>query len=238
MSRLVDGDLPSGVFLGLRDENAENAVLHGSLNVLGVDADGEGEASGEFTNAALADPVFLLRLHMLGLVLLPLLGNLGVFGWSGCIGGVVSIFDGGSMVGLGFVGDGSGGLGSFDEARRRCTGSEGALGAAADNDGLRIGELNFNILLVDTWQFAVELVAILHLLDIELRSEGLHDVAAAAVFVVVWGALAVGVEVVKETEERVEGGRVAGGDEVGRQERHFACVGCCEKSMGLSDRKS
>jgi len=43
--RLGDGDLASLLLLCLWDHNREDAVLHGSLDVVGVNADWEGEAS-------------------------------------------------------------------------------------------------------------------------------------------------------------------------------------------------
>jgi len=196
------------------------------LDILGINSDGEGEASRELADAALADPILLLRLGWL----LLLLSDLGVSGWSvgrGCLGGVL-IFDGCVVVGLSIVAlDGASCLVGFEEAGWRRTGSEGAFGFAADNDCLAIGELDFNVLLIDAWEFAVQLIGFTELLDIELGGEALHDVTATVVVVIVIvrsRASIVRIEVVEESEERVKGGRVVG-DKRSWEERHFAC-GC------------
>ena len=207
---LVDGDLASLVFLRLGNHNSEDSVLHGSLDVVGIDADWEGKRTRELANAAFTDPVLLLRL---GRLLLPL-GDFGVLGRSFRSVGVdgVFVFDGGVMIRWSFglaIGDRASGLGRFDETCWWSTRSVGALGAATNHQSLRIGELDFDVLLIDTWKLAVQLVCLPKLLDVELGSEILH-VAATLVMVVIahGGASIVGVKVVKETEERVEGGRV------------------------------
>ena len=112
----------------------------------------------------------------------------------------------------------------FDESGWWSTGSVRALGTTTDGEGLVIDEFDFDILLLDTWKFTVEFIDFTGFLDIEFRGEGLHDIAAAVVRVVVIAATAVLIKVVKKTEERVEGRSVVC-DVVSWEERHFAC-GC------------
>lgn len=112
----------------------------------------------------------------------------------------------------------------FDESGWWSTGSVRALGTTTDGEGLVIDEFDFDILLLDTWKFTVEFIDFTGFLDIEFGGEGLHDIAAAVVRVVVIAATAVLIKVVKKTEERVEGRSVVC-DVVSWEERHFAC-GC------------
>lgn len=203
--RLVDGDLASLILLGLWNDDREDAILHGSLNVVAIDTDRESKRSREFAHAALTDPVLLLRLGRL------LLGDLGVFGrslWSGSVGGIF-IFDGGVVIRWS--------LGLF-------IGSVSALSTATDDQSLRVCELDVDVFLIDTWKLALQLVCLANLLDVELGSEALHNVAATVVMVLIGcgGASIVGVKVVEETEEWVEGGRVVG-DEGSWEESHRAC---------------
>jgi len=72
----------------------------------------------------------------------------------------------------------------------------GALGAAVDTEGLRIAKLDLDILALYTRQLAMETVAVLMLLDIELWLPGLQLASNIEIAVVV--------EVVEETEERGE----------------------------------
>lgn len=92
----------------------------------------------------------------------------------------------------------------------RVAGGVGALGVAADGDGLDVGELDLDVLLVDAGQLAVQLIGVLDLLDVELGGEGFQDVAAGPRLGCVLGALRVLLEVVEEAEERMEGGAVRG----------------------------
>lgn len=224
-SRLGDVDLARLVLFGLGNLDRENAVLHRSLDVVGVDADREGERTREFADAALTDPNLLVRFG----VLLLLLGDLGFGGSLGLVTALVIsfIFDGGLMRLV--LLDRAGRLGAFDEASWRCSGSVSAFGAATDDQGLGVGEFDFDILLLDAWKFAVKFVSLRKLLDIKLGREALHDVAAAAMMTtLVSGGVSISVKVVEETEERVEG-RVAG-NEGSWEERHLACWYFCEKS--------
>jgi len=102
----------------------------------------------------------------------------------------------------------------------------GALGAAADVDGLLVNELDLNVLLVNAGQFAVEFVGVFDFLDIELGLEGLQSIGGTTV-----GAR-VGVEVIEEAEEGCEGGfRDKGGHCRSVEERHLAWGGWLEKSL-------
>jgi len=106
----------------------------------------------------------------------------------------------------------------LDLLLRLVTRSVFSLDLASDVQGLGVGEFDLNILLLDPRELAVKFVSGLNLPDIELGIEGLGETASAAGII----ALAVGVEVFKETEERVEG--CSGGftgDEGSWEGRHF-----------------
>ena len=117
------------------------------MNRILVDTDREAERSGEFTNAALRDPVLVTRFLML--LVFGGFGDLGAgigAGW-GCR---IFIFNG-RLVGFVFVFAGFSTFG--DGARFGCifnktgwwsTGSVGALGAATDVEGLIIDEFDFD----------------------------------------------------------------------------------------------
>ena len=85
-----------------------------------------------------------------------------------------------------------------------------ALRAALNHEGLRVRELNVDVLLSNAREFTVEVVGIVGLTDVEARCEGAHAGHLAT-------ALAVSVVVVQETEERRE---VASGRH-GSEERHL-----------------
>ena len=131
----------------------------------------------------------------------------------------------------------------FEKAGGRRAGSESTLCAAADVEGLGVCELDIDVVLVDTGELAVEFVGVAQLLDVKLGVEALHDAAAGMVMVIVvatfagGGAFVVGVEVVEEAEERVEGGGVVG-DEGFWEERHLAYWGVEESSLSLIEWKS
>ena len=55
-----------------------------------------------------------------------------------------------------------------------------ALGAAFDDEGLRVGELDADVLLVDAWQLAVQEVILLLLADVELGCESAQDLRVLA----------------------------------------------------------
>jgi len=74
---------------------------------------------------------------------------------------------------------------------------EFALRAALDHQGLVVGEFNVDILLGDARQFAVEIVGVITLAEVELRRERAERAELTAVG-------AVEVSVVQETEQRSE----------------------------------
>lgn len=223
---LLNGDFAAFLLLSLWNDNAKNTILHASLDLILVDADREAERSGEFTNAALGDPVLVFRF-----LRILLLGGFGEFttgfgtGWNCCI----FIFDLWLVnfvfvfAGLSTIGDSARFGCIFNETSWWSSGSVGALSAATDVEGLLVDKFNLNILLLDAREFAVKFINLTGLLDVELRSETLHNIAAAVLRVAVATA-AVLVEVVEKTEEGVEGGSLVR-DVVSWEERHFAC-GC------------
>lgn len=84
-----------------------------------------------------------------------------------------------------------------------------AFGAALDNQGLGVGELNIGVLLIDARQFAIKMVRLFTLTDVKARRERANRrlVAGRAVVIVL----------VKKTKER---GEVARAGEVGTEKRH------------------
>lgn len=208
---LGDGDLARLGLLVLRNDNAEQTVLHGGCDIVLVDASWERERARELSNTALRDPE--LRFRFLGASGLGLLGNFG--GSAFC----TFVLDG-SLVGLVTIGtlDGTSSWSTFDEASGRGTGLIRALGATLDGDGVVIAELDLDVLLLDTGEFAVQLIVVLDLLDVELGVEGLH---LAAVTTATSVALRVLVEVLEKLEEWVEGG-VGGGETWEVVERHLS----------------
>jgi len=77
--------------------------------------------------------------------------------------------------------DGGWGGTAFDGASWWCAGGVGALGFAADCDGLAVGKLDLDVLLFDAWKITVKLVSLGQLLDVEFGGEGLHDWELVAV---------------------------------------------------------
>jgi len=190
------------LLLSLGDNDAKNAVLHGSLDTILVDANREAEGSREFADGALRDPVlglgllrFLSRFSF-GNSLLLVFGSVftGIFN-----GGLVSLVLVFAFTALGY---GTAGLGTFNGWRS--TGGVGALGAAADVESLIVDEFDFYILLFDAWKFTLEFVDIAEFLDIEARGECLQGVAA--VVLTALSTAAILIEVIEQTEEWVEGG--------------------------------
>ena len=89
-----------------------------------------------------------------------------------------------------------------------------ALGAALDDEGMGVGELNVNVFLLDAGEFALEFVGVLVLADVEFGLKGADGGVGGEVAVAALGGV-----VVKETEEGSHvGGRIA------REERHFSRV--------------
>lgn len=128
----------------------------------------------------------------------------------------------GSLVGIVTVlssGKSASGSWTFDESSWWSARLVRALTVALDGQGVVVGKLDLNILLIDAWEFAVEFVVGADLLDVKLGVEGLYLAAVVASTNV---ALRIVVKVIKKTEEWVEGG-VGGRGESGEVvERHVA----------------
>lgn len=192
----------------LGNDNSEQAVLHGSGDVILVNSAWKCERSGEFSDAAFRDPE--LGLRVLWLSGLPLLGDLS--------GTLSTIILNGSLVGLVAVCtlDGTLSRSTLDEASWWCARGVATLSVALDGQGMSISELDLDILLLDSGKFAVKFVGILDLLDVKLWSEGLQGSASALL-----NAL-VAIEVVEHTKEWLEGEGWVGGKESSWEERHPA----------------
>jgi hypothetical protein len=190
--------------------NAKDSVLHRSLHLILVNTGGEGEAAGEFANAALGNPELNI---ILGLLSGPvLLDNLG-----GSLSTLVLNSSLVSLVSLLAFGDGTLGWCILNEAGWWSTGGIAALGVAFDGQSVGVRELDVNILLLNAGKFAVEFIGILDFLDIELGSEGLQVTTDGAVTLAT-----VLIEVIQHAEEGMEGGCGVGGDERSWEERHLA----------------
>lgn len=88
-----------------------------------------------------------------------------------------------------------------------------ALGAALDDESVRVGEFDFDVLLVDAREFAVEMVTVLDFPDVESRREGGDMLETTAGLL----AGAVDIVVIQEAEEGSEIAR----REACREECHF-----------------
>jgi hypothetical protein len=227
---LLNVDASRLVLLGLGDNNAQDTIVEFSRDVVLVYTSGEVEAARKLAEAALGEPVLgLVSKLLLNLLGLFLVGNLS----AGLVSlGLLLILDSGVMgaaVFLVVVGDSASGFSALDEASGRSAGSVGAFGLAANEHSLRLGELDVNVRLLHAGEFAVKLVGLSSLADIEL---GLPVAKAAAASAISVGSLArVAVEVVKKTEERGEGG--VGVVEVAGEESHCVCCGDGFKSEVL-----
>lgn len=195
---LGDSDLAAILgLLELGNYDAEDTILHGSMDSILINTDWEAEATRELANAPLRNPVFSLRL-------LWLLLGLGNFACA--VLRSVLIFDSSLVslvIGLTALSDGTNGSGTLDEASRRGTGGIRTLGTALDGQCLGIGELDLNILLLNTWKFSMKFVGVGNLLDIELGVEGLQVRAVMTTLRNV--ATRVLIEVIEKSEEGREG---------------------------------
>jgi hypothetical protein len=207
------------VLLGLGHNDTEDTVLKAGRDGILVDACGKVEAARELANAALSKPVLGLVGWLLGLLVLlddlleaRLVGlRLGLVFDCGLVAGAVLALA---------LSDGSSGGVTLDGTAGWCAGSVGALDLAANEHGLRLCELDLNVLLVYARELAVELVGFTGLADIKL---GLPVLKTGAATLASSSALTgVVVEVIEKAEERVEGGVVRGVVEVAREESHCA----------------
>lgn len=236
--RLVDSNAAGLMLLRLGNRDVQDTVVEAGRDSILVDTAREAESAGELANGALRDPELLLGLLVLVLVLLGvlivLLGNsallLGLV--LGMLLGIILDRDlVGLVVMLAALGNSAARLGItvLKVAGRRSAGLVAALDVAGDDDGLRVGELNVDILAIDAWQLAVQLVRVLRLADVELWVEGAGADTPTLAAVGVRGTLdfaAIVVEVVEETEERGEAWVSA--IEGTREERHFGWCCCGE----------
>lgn len=135
--------------LQLRDNNAQDTVLHAGLDVSVIDWVGKGETASEFTHAALGNPVGVLRVMF------------GDFIWSGS-----GHFLAGGLLDWLALAVNLGGWGWFG------TFLPGAFGSSLDGQGLLVCKLDYNVLLVNAGKLAFKNVALLGLLDVEFGGEG------------------------------------------------------------------
>lgn len=225
---LGDVDLAAVLdLLQLRNHDAENAILHGSMDSILINTDREAEATRELANAPLRNPVFGLRL-------LWLLLGLGDFG-RGLLcstfildGSLVSLV---VVVGLTALRDGTSRSGTFDEASRGGTGGIRPLGTALDGQCLGIGEFNLNILLLNARKLSMKFVGVGNLLDIKFGAEGLQVRAVMTALRSV-AATRVLIEVIEKSEEGSEGSVGIVCNKWAREERHVACWCSCVDGGG------
>jgi hypothetical protein len=209
VGNLLNGDLLASLLLGLGDQDRQDAVLHGSMNSVLINTDGEAEGAGELANATLRDPVFLLMLLVGGGGLGVLLGNLGGGGFG------IFVLDG-SLMSL--LGDGTFSSGCLDETSGTSAGFVFALSTALDRKSIGVGEFDLDVLLVDAGKLAMEFVSVLDLSEIKLWGEG-FQMSASGGAVNIAGVL---VELIEHTEERVERGGWVIGDKASWEKRHLA----------------
>lgn len=226
---LVDGDAAALVLLGLGHDDGQDSVAKGGADLVVVDPARELEGAGELADAALRDPELVLRLGLRlllrGRLALLDLGDRG--GGSGRSGGggagavILDVILDRGLVRLVVVLLLLRGLVALlEEAGWRRAGRVGALDAAADDDGLRVRELEVDVLLLDARKLAVQLIVVLSLPQIELGSESLNVPSVVAPVWLRRSVVGVLVEVVNEAEEAGEV-RLGLGVESGCEHRHF-----------------
>jgi hypothetical protein len=235
LSYLLDGDASRLVLLGLGHNNAQDAILEFSRDILLVDMGGEVKAARELADGALSEPV--LRL-VSGLLLghLGLLLMLGYFGASLVGSGLLFILNSSVVRVLMFLtalGDSTLFLTALDKSSGWSAGSIGTLSLAADLHRLRLGEFDLNIFFTHAGKLSMKLIGLSSLADIELRLPVTETTAASAVLSLVLTRVAV--KVVKETEERGKGS--IGVVKVAREESHCVCFfrGLCERGSRYGD---
>jgi len=200
------------LLLGLGCHNVEDAVLKACGHRFLVDRSREVEATGKLADAALIEPVLGLVDGLLGLGLFLLSSLSAGLVWDGLV-----YFLTGLLAPLASLSNSTARGSALDEACRGGTGSIGALSLAADEHSLGLGELDVDILLVDTRELAMEFIRFPGLADVELGLPARHTSATAA-----HSLTRVAVEVVKEAEEGSERG--VGVIQASREESHCACL--------------
>jgi len=225
---LIDRDLPRLGLLRFRDGDAQDTILHRGSDPLRINADREGKSARELADRSLGDPVFYFGL--IWFLLLRCVVLLHYFAGGGvwcCDSSIVFIFDSSVVVVVILAGLGDCGLRcTFNLSCWWSTSSVGSLDASLDSDGIRVGELNIDIVPFNAGKFTMKFITTLDLPHIEFRIEGLHDASGV---VTVCGTIAATVvlKVIEEAEKWVE--RIGGGVvmNVGQgswvKESHFAC---------------
>lgn len=197
------------MLLHLGNRDAQYTIGEVGRHTLLVDSRWEAEGAGEFSNRPLRDPVLLLGLRslLLGVVVLGDLGRsavgLSLLGLLIRDGGLVGV---GGVLLLAALGNGAAHLDALDQTGGWCAGCVGALSASADDNGLRLRELDADVILLDAGELAVELVGVFCLLHVELGAEGAGNLALALAAALRVGLATVVIEVVEESEERGERG--------------------------------
>jgi hypothetical protein len=175
---LVNSDASGLVLLSLGDDDGEDAILEVGADLVLVHAGWEVEAARELANTALGEPVLglvgrLAALHFRGL------GGGGTGGCACCLGarlvrlGLVFVFDSrlARVLGLLTLGDSTAHSSVLELAGRRSASGVSAFGFAADEQSLRLSELDGHIVLANAWELAVEFVGVGDFTDIELGLE-------------------------------------------------------------------
>lgn len=215
---LLNRDLDAAALsLLLWNEDTEETVLHGSFDSVVVDWLTEGEDTREGADTALRNPVLGGRLWWLLDLLLALAALL-----NSCTGGFLRLILDGRLVTLNLL--------CLSTVGWFLTRGVLSLDLAANVQGLGVSELDLDIFLFNAGELAVEFVAGLDLANIELGIEGASKAGALGALTTI--TVLVGVEVVKKTEERVEGWRggvVVTGDECSWEDRHFGFGGFWKK---------
>jgi hypothetical protein len=206
---LVDGDAARLELLRLGNHNRQDAVFQTGRDGVLVDAGGKVKGAREVSEATLREPV-------LGLV--GVCGGLLLFGL--LLDGAICRVLGALVLDCGLERGSAATLLNGCGTRLRGAGSVVALGSAADRQGLRLGELDLEVLLGKTGKLSVQLIGIGGFADVKPRLP-VGDVRAAARGVVGAGVFStrVLVKVLEETEEGAEGGVVV--VDGAREECHF-----------------
>jgi hypothetical protein len=259
---LEDSNPPELVLGCLGHNNAQHTIVQAGRDILVLDAGGEGEGPRELADGALVEPDLLLGLSQSGSLLNGggdrlrdlSLRSRGLGGSSsarrggrllrvvldGCVVPAVAAGVAGGLVGvrsLFLSCGGSLGLGGSGSLLLSLgLGLESALYATTHDDGLRVGEFDVEVLLLDAGQLAVEFVGGCGLAHVKLWLEGGGDGAADVTALLRLALLrlalrgldlaAVAVEVVEQAEQRGEAGlRSRGGIVgVGEEGQHFCGV--------------
>lgn len=216
----------------LGDPDGQDALVEAGGDCILLDVAGEVECAAELANAALAAPELgavcrlLLLLDGLRSLLLDCVAGSGR-----CLGRSVLVLDSGLVL-VDLLKGVLSGCGDAALRGGRGGGSVGALDAAVDAEGLRIGELNIHVLLLQASEFSVQLKVCGELADVKLGLEGNGGPGSATGRALI--LTGVGVKVFEKTEERGEAGVGVAVVAVAREEGHFdGCGGCWVDDEGV-----